>query len=266
MLKQSLVVGLICTMLPFWGFAQQVSTAADLPFRAGEWFEFRIHYGWFNASYATLKLSNDTLNQQPVLHAAGIGKTTGLARLFFRVDDYYDTFFDPKTVLPRKFLRNIDEGGYTKNTEIHFDHQQGIAHVNDKKKKVQENFDIRPTTQDLMSAFYYLRTFYPQEGLTVGDSYALDMFFDKENYVFKLKFLGTESLRTKFGLVSCLKFRPIVQAGRVFREEESVTLWVSNDQNRIPIRLQADLAVGSIKADLNNFSYLKYPFQLQIDK
>ena len=88
-----------------------------------------------------------------------------------------------------------------------------------------------------MSAFYYLRTFYPPEGLAVGESYAMDMFFDKENYVFKLKFLGTESLRTKFGLVSCLKFRPIVQAGRVFREEESVTLWVSNDQNRIPIRL-----------------------------
>ena len=90
------------------------------------------------------------------------------------------------------------------------------------------------------------------------------MFFDKENYVFKLKFLGRESLSTKFGKVPCLKFRPIVQAGRVFREEESVTLWVSQDQNRIPVRLQADLAVGSIKADLNNFSNLKYPFEIEM--
>ena len=212
----------------------------------------------------TLKLTKETLDQSPVYHAAGIGKTTGLARLFFRVDDYYDTFFDPKTVLPKKFLRNIYEGGYTKDTEIYFDHPELKAHVNDKKHQKKEDFEIRPLTQDLMSAFYFLRTFYPKNGLKIGESYALDMFFDKENYVFKLKFLGRESLSTKFGKVPCLKFRPIVQAGRVFREEESVTLWVSQDQNRIPVRLQADLAVGSIKADLNNFSNLKYPFEIEM--
>ena len=265
MLKRSVIAVLFWTSLHFNGFAQSTVAAPELPFQVGEWFEFRIHYGWFNASYATLKLSSDTLNNQPVLHAKGIGKTTGLARLFFRVDDYYDTFFDPTSILPQKFLRDIDEGGYTKNTEIYFDHEQLNAHVVDNKHKTQENFEIRPLTQDLISAFYYLRTFYPKQGLAKGESYTLDMFFDKENYVFKLKFLGKEFLRTKFGKVSCLKFRPLVQAGRVFREEESVTLWVSDDDNRIPIRLQADLAVGSIKADLNNFSGLKYPFELQVE-
>ena len=86
------------------------------------------------------------------------------------------------------------------------------------------------------------------------------MFFDKENYLFKLKFLGEEVLKTKFGNIKCLKFRPYVQSGRVFNEEESVTLWVSSDKNKLPIRLQADLAVGSIKCDLEKFKNLNYPF------
>ena len=91
------------------------------------------------------------------------------------------------------------------------------------------------------------------------------MFFDNENYVFKLKFLGVETIRSKFGRIKCMKFRPLVQSGRVFEEQESVTLWVSKDKNRLPIRLQADILVGSIKADLENFKNLKYPFEILFD-
>ena len=87
----------------------------QLPFKSGEWFEFRIHYGFFNASYATLELLNDTINSIPVLHAKGYGRTTGLARLFFKLEDYYDTYFDEKEVIPYWFIRDIYEGGYTKN-------------------------------------------------------------------------------------------------------------------------------------------------------
>jgi hypothetical protein len=90
------------------------------------------------------------------------------------------------------------------------------------------------------------------------------MFFDNENYLFKLKFLGKEILETKFGDVECLKFRPYVQSGRVFKEQESVNLWISNDKNKLPVRLQADLAVGSIKCDLENFKNLNNPFNIQL--
>lgn len=92
------------------------------------------------------------------------------------------------------------------------------------------------------------------------------MFFDNDNYLFKLKYVGKETLNSKFGRVSCLKFKPIVQAGRVFKEKESVTLWVSDDRNRIPIRMQADLAIGSIKVDLEKFKNLKHPFRIEISQ
>ena len=88
-------------------------------------------------------------------------------------------------------------------------------------------------------------------------------FFDEENYNVRLKFLGREELKTAFGTVKTLKFRPYVMAGRVFKEKESLTLWVSADDNKIPLRIQADLAVGSLRADLEAFKGLKHSFKVE---
>ena len=136
---------------------------------------------------------------------------------------------------------------------------------NNKKKKVIEEFEIQPNVQDLISCFYYLRNFYPEDKIEVNESFDINMFFDQENYVFKLKYLGKEVINSKFGDVNCLKFRPVVQSGRVFKEQESVTLWVSDDKNKLPIRLQADILVGSIKADIENFKNLKHPFKIKVE-
>ena len=149
--------------------------------------------------------------------------------------------------------------------EINFDHTLNKASVNNKKKKTIEEFDIEPNVQDLISCFYFLRNFYPEKEIKVNESFDINMFFDQENYVFKLKYLGKEVINSKFGDVNCLKFRPVVQSGRVFKEQESVTLWVSDDQNKLPIRLQADILVGSIKADIENFKNLKYPFKITVN-
>ena len=83
-----------------------------------------------------------------------------------------------------------------------------------------------------------------------------------ENYLFKLRFLGYDFLNTKFGKVECMRFRPYVQSGRVFKEQESVTLWISNDKNKIPIKMKADLKIGSIECDLENFKNLNHPFNI----
>jgi len=253
--SKTFLIILFCLLYNFSCFSQEIKSS----FKGGEWFEFRIYYGIFNASYASLELSKDTIKKIPVFHAKGYGKTTGLARLFFKVEDHYESYFSIEKTHPVLFKRNIYEGGYTKNVEIFFEHQNRLAEVNDKKKNTINTFPIKKNTQDLISAFYYLRNFYPNELIKKNESFSIDMFFDNENYVFKLKYLGKQVLQTKFGKIRCLKFRPIVQAGRVFKEQESVTLWVSDDRNKIPVRLQADLFIGSIKADLENYKNLKYP-------
>ncbi len=244
--------------------AETTSKVEKSSFQDGEWFQFRIHYGIFNASFATMALEEKQYKGKRVFHAKGYGETTGLARLFFKVEDRYESYFDKYTGQPYKFIRDIDEGGHTKDIEIEFDHESRKALVNDKKHKRKTTHDVSENVQDMISAFYYLRNNYEVDDIRVGESIELDMFFDRENFRFKLKYLGNETLRTKFGKVACLKFRPIVQAGRVFKEEESLTLWVSNDKNKIPIRVKADIVVGSIKADLHNFKGLKYPFRIQV--
>ena len=181
------------------------------------------------------------------------------------MEDYYESYFDEKTGQPYKFIRDINEGGYTKNVEIEFDHDKATAQVNDKKKGEIKSFPIENGVQDLISSFYYLRNFYPKDQIQVNESFDINMFFDNENYVFKLKYLGKEVINSKFGKIECMKFRPLVQSGRVFEEKGSVTLWVSDDKNRLPIRLQANILVGSIKADLENFKNLKHPFEIVVE-
>ena len=107
---------------------------------------------------------------------------------------------------------------------------------------------------------YFFRNFTNIDDLKIGESASIDMFFDNETTKFRLKFLGREDINTKFGVISTLIFRPIVQKGRVFKEQESLTMWVSDDDNRLPIRIKAELAVGSIKADLDGYRGLIHPF------
>ena len=262
MVKNFFLYAFFCFQI-VWGQTNNgESLKTNQSFHEGEWFQLRLHYGPFNASYATLSLERDTINGHPVYHAKGFGETTGLASWFFKVEDYYESYFDEETGLPYKFIRNINEGGYTKNIEIDFNHKEKTAVINNKKIGEVSELQIKNGVQDLISSFYYLRNFYPKDEIKVNESFDINMFFDFENYVFRLKYLGKEIINTKFGKIKCMKFRPIVQSGRVFEEQESVTLWVSDDKNRIPVRIKADILVGSIKADLENFKNLKHPFKI----
>jgi hypothetical protein len=242
----------------------QVSIAQnDSAYKEGEWFKFKMSYsGFFKAGEATMSVSESTYKGKPVYHIVGKGKTTGAIKWFFKVRDKYESYIDKTSGLPYRFIRNINEGGHKKNVEIEFDHTANKAYVNDKKRKKKSTVDTNENVQDLVSAFYYLRNNYDMSTIKPGDYVMLNMFFDKENFPFKLKFLGKEVLKTKFGKINTLKFRPYVMAGRVFKESESLTLWVSADKNKMPLRIKADLSVGSLRADLEAFKGLKHPFNI----
>jgi len=233
----------------------------DDAYGVGEWFKMRIHYGFVNAGYATLEVKDATINNKKVFHVVGKGYTTGVSRFFFKVDDLYESYIDKESGNPYQFVRKIDEGGYTKNQEGFFNQSTNKVTVKDYKKKTEKTFFTPKNTQDILSTFYYLRN-YPTIGKIVpGESITIDMFFDDETTKFKLKFIGREDIPTKFGVVSCMIFKPAVQSGRVFKEQESLTVWISDDGNRLPVRIKADLAVGSLKADLDAFKGLKSPFK-----
>ncbi len=228
----------------------------------GEWFKFRIHYGFVNAGYATLEVKESVRDNKKVFHAIGKGYTVGMSRFFFKVDDNYESYFDKETNQPYQFVRKISEGGYTKNQEGFFNQDRNKVLVKDYKSKTENTFSVTENVQDIVSTFYFLRNHPNVDNLKVGESIVVDMFFDNEIYKFKLKFIGREKLSTKFGTAPTKIFRPIVQSGRVFKEDESLTVWISDDKNKIPLRIKANLAVGSIKADLDSYKGLKNQFKL----
>lgn len=143
----------ICLVIASTTIAQENHKAFD----SGEWFRFRIHYGWFTASYATLEVKDEVLNGMPVHHIVGEGKSSGVLSVFFKVEDLYETYIDKKEVKPYRFIRKINEGGHTKDIEINFDHGQHEALVFNKKYNTKKTFSIKDGVQDMMSSFYYLR-------------------------------------------------------------------------------------------------------------
>lgn len=259
-IRQLLFTG-IFTLVATVGKAQEIKPA----FQEGEWFKFRVHYGLITAGYATLTVEESKYKDIPVYHVKGYGETSGVSRWFFKVEDYYESYIDKKTDLPYKFVRKIDEGGHTKDKVIDFDQKNHKAHIFNRKHNTRTTVDTAVDVQDMVSAFYYLRNHLDTTNLKEGDETNVTMFFDSENYPFKLLFLGREIMNTEFGKIRCLKFRPLVQSGRVFKEQESLTVWVSDDENKVPISIKASLAVGSLKADLEAFKGLKHSLKIVVD-
>lgn len=229
----------------------------------GEWFKFRIHYGFVNAGYATLEVKDAVYNNKKTFHVVGKGFTTGMSRFFFKVEDVYESYIEKASGNPLRFVRKINEGGYIKNQEGFFNQSSNSVLVKDYKNRNEKTFVTPQDTQDILSAFYYLRNYPNIDKINPGESIAINMFIDDETTKFKLKFVGREDITTKFGVVSSMVFKPLVQSGRVFKEKESLTVWISDDDNRLPIRIKADLAVGSIKADLDAFKGLNHPFKIK---
>jgi hypothetical protein len=233
-------------------------------FKEGEWLRFKMSYsGFLKAGNATLSVDKDTLDGKEVFHLTGKGWTTGIIKWFFKVKDNYQSYIDVKTGKPYLFKRKINEGGYKKHRDTRFNHEINKAYIQDYKNKTDTIVSIG-NVQDMLSSFYFLRN-QDVSNLKPGNEIALDMFIDGVTHLFKLRFLGTEILNTRFGKINTYRFRPLVQAGRVFKENESVTLWITADNNKIPIKLIANLAVGSLRAELEAYKGLANSFKIIYD-
>ena len=233
-------------------------------FKAGEYLKYRVRYGVFNASFASLNVKNKNYEGKNLYQVTGKGVTTGLAKLFFKVDDTYESYFDKNTCKPYFFNRDIYEGGYTKKLNFFFNEENTLVKIKNLENNENKTISIVPETKDVISALYYLRNNLNTNDLKPNQEVNLDMIFDDDEiFKFRLKFLGREQIETKFGNINTLIFRPLVQDGRVFKEQESLTLWISDDANKIPIKIKASLRVGSLIGELIDFNELKNPTQLK---
>lgn len=221
-------------------------------FKAGEVLTYRLHYGILNAGEATLEVKPDLIeiNGRKVYHIVGTGYTTGSADWFFKVRDRYETYMDKDALLPWAFVRRVDEGGYKFSQDYLFNHYTKKVDIGNNEK-----MDIPAGIQDMVSAFYSARSM-DLSNAKPGDIYSITCFMDKEIWPLQIKFIGRETISTDLGKYRSLRFRPIVQKGRVFKNEEDLNVWISDDKNHLPLRVQANILIGSVKMDITGVKNL----------
>ncbi len=236
----------------------QENKADNLPvnpctaFKEGEVLTYRLHYGFMDAGVAILEVKPDVkeISGRRVLHIVGTGFSRGSFDWFFKVRDRYETYLDKDAGIPWLFVRRVEEGGYKFSQDYVFNHYT---------KKVDigggEKMDIPAGVQDMLSAFYSARNLDFTDAKE-NQIYSVMSFVDKELWPVKIRFISRETIETDIGKFKCLKFHPLVQRGRVFKSEDDLNIWITDDKNHIPVRAQAKILVGSIKLDITGTANL----------
>ncbi len=233
-------------------FGNKYRNVKNQAFKAGEKTKYLVHYGFIDAGFADLEIKESPrqIHGRDMYHIIGKGESQGMVDFFFHVEDKYESYVDKDGIFPWLFVRDINEGGY----EIHqtYKFYQNKQKVETQKGKTHE---VPPAVQDMLSSAFYARTM-DLHNLKKGEIVTVKSFVDDENFDLKIRYAGTETIKIKSGKYKCYKFHPVIQEGRVFKTEDDMHVWISADQNKLPILCKADILVGSIKVELVEYEGL----------
>ena len=228
----------------------------NFAFQDGESISYTIFYSvigiYVNAGSANFSLGIEKMNNKTVYHVVGTGSSNPSYDWIFKVRDKYESFFDTATLQPYKFLRDVNEGGFKMNENVTFNQQTNTAITSKGVYKVPN------CIQDVLSSIYYARNI-DFSKYQIDDKIPFDMFLDNEVYHLYMKYLGKEEIKTKYGKFHAIKFKPLLVKGTLFEGGEKMTVWVTDDANHIPIRIESPIVVGSVKADMMQYRNLRYP-------
>lgn len=225
-------------------------------FIAGEEITYSVFYSlagiYVNAGITTFTCKLDKIDNRPVYHVVGEGRTLPSFDWIYKVRDKYESFIDTATLKPLKFIRNIQEGEFKKYENIIFNHNTKTA------ISTEGVFQVPGCVQDVLSAIYYARNI-DFNKYNPGDKIPFFMFLDNEVFEMFIRYLGKETIKTRYGTFNTIKFKPLLLKGTIFKGGEKMQVWVTDDENRIPVRIKSPIIVGSIKADMMSYKNLRYP-------
>ena len=235
-------------------------------FVKGEFIKLRIHYGPITAGFATLEVMPETkkIRGKNCLHIVGKGYTIPTFDVFYKVRDQYETYMDENTLLSMRFNRHIREGKFESYTETHFDQdKQKARYINPKKREIF--YDVPVGIQDVISAFYYARAKYNHTQLKIGDRISLRNFIDRKTVALEAELLDREIIKIDGKKYKALKMSLLIEEAGMITDGSKIEFWISDDANKIPLRIESDLAIGSLKADLIETQNLLNPFDALVE-
>lgn len=222
----------------------------------GEQITYKVYYtvagAWIGAGRATFTNKVEQYKGRPVYHITGDGKTFRSYDWIFKVRDKYESYIDTSTMLPLKFVRNVREGDYKKYNIVNFNRGLKTASSTAGIKKVPA------CVQDVVSSIYYARNI-DFNKYKKGDKIPFSIFLDHKVYNIYLRYLGKVKLKTKHGIFNTIKFKPLLIDGTIFEGGEKMTVWITDDKNKIPVHVETPIIVGSVRIDLVNFKNLRNP-------
>ena len=239
----------------FHSYAQELPFVKEPVFQAGEVLQYKLKYGFITAAEGTLKVLESDLkfDGKPTYRLSVDGVTSGTFDVFYKIRDHYDSYIDKQNLKPYFYQENIREGSYKR---------QDRARFNQEGKKVVANKGTfnTPTQQtfDLVSSYYFARSLDVSK-MKSGDFVKLNYFLGDEVSQLEIQYVGKEVIKTKLGKIRCLKFSPSIKPGRIFRKDSRLYLWITDDGNRVPVKAEVEILVGSVVMEIKSADGLKYP-------
>ncbi|RYD97338.1 MAG: DUF3108 domain-containing protein [Sphingobacteriales bacterium] len=251
-------------LLPFCGKAQtDFCGSENKVIRGGEVVNFTVYYNlsavWVAAGQASFTTRLETLEGRPVFHVIGAGKTYRSYDWIYKVDDRYESYIDTATMLPKRFQRTVNENGKTKLELVTFTQEKKLAFSGNKE------YPVPGCIQDVLSAIYYARNI-DYNSYQSGETIPFDMFIDGEVHHLYIRYMGRETITTKYGTFKTIKIRPLLVEGTIFSGGEKMDIYVTDDDNLVPVRINSPILVGSIKVDMMGYSGLKYPMKALVKR
>jgi hypothetical protein len=233
----------------------EVRRINNTAFTYGEKITYKVRYNlYFNVNVGEVlfevKPKASEVAGNTCYNIVATAKTFGFYDPFYKVRDKYESFVETTSLLPLVSYRDVSEGGFKFNETAVFNHDKKII----KSKKRTQTAPAQ--TMDVLTTLYYARTL-DFTGAKPGQKYMMHTFIDDSVYYVGVKFMGTEKVKTEAGKFRCIKLVPILVADRMFKSEEGMTMWVTDDANRIPVRIESGISVGAVRADLVKYENLR---------
>ncbi|NND34692.1 MAG: DUF3108 domain-containing protein [Saprospiraceae bacterium] len=242
---------------------EQPCSVVNSVFNPGEKIVYKIYYNWGFIWIAAGEVVFNVVDKGDQYHISAAGRTYKSYDWVFKVRDYYDSYVAKETLLPKRTIRKVLEGNYRLYDDVTYQHHRSKA-ISKKGKSAEdletEEVTLNGCTHDVLSSIYMMRNL-DFADKPAGSRLPMNIYLDRKIYSLDVIYAGKDDAKRIKGLGQCsaLEFRPQLVVGNVFKDNEGMIVWVSNDDNKIPLMIESPISVGSVKAVLSEYSGLKYP-------
>jgi hypothetical protein len=227
-------------------------------FGVGERLVFDVGYSFITAGEAVMSIpKTDTIFGRPCYQVSFAVNSTPMFSWIYKVEDRYETLLDVSGIFPWRFTQHVREGKYSRDFTATFDQVANVAHADDKE------YPIPPYVHDVVSAFYYMRIL-DFSTARIGEKTILYNFYKDSTYSLPVKFLGRQRLEVDAGTFDCIILEPLIKEGGLFKSEGRVIVWLTDDECKIPIKVSTKIFIGSIDAELREYSGIIGPLKARV--